>query len=472
MYNTRVAAFVFAVALGLGGHYCALAQDGQDDILSIAQLRARASDRPARFSSLRVSLDVFQEPAPNSPIHYIPHVYRSVLVDAATGRFSVDRRAEMEVAGHDGEPETVADDVALTFDGDIQAAFLPDQMIGIIQEGADVNGLAESGLWGVMLPGEPQPDGLGIDDGSLESLLAHGAVRDQLELVGDTPCHVVDAFYEGVRYATIWLDVERGLLPLKRVGYGSNGEASSMVTVESVVFLEDEQVWLPEAWQTEIQARGDTLRTYTVVEPESVEINPPFTNDVFRPEFPPGTIVTDQIAGIAYRVSDSGDIGEMLYERSNGEWVTAADPIVTEGVGQRGSVSPPPSAERQARRTKAPIFNNLAELMEFARAQASKQPERTEPDAGEEPTNPADPTERHALDSKQPARSASTPTAPVDVKSLDVSQGRSSTPPPGSDGTGAGRARTSRLTWRWIVGAAVVLALLGVGYSAVRRSTT
>jgi len=456
MIVARFAQIAATVGLLLVFPYGALRQECQDDVLDIEQLRVLASHRPARFSSLSVSYGLFQDPSSFSVGRHIPHMFHNVLVDATTGRFSIDR--SMEIAGP--EHDFAAQTVTITFDGEVQGAFLPDPMIGIVTEGTDVDGLTESGLWGAMLLSDPQPDGLGVDDGSLESLLAHGTVRDQLELVGDTPCHVVDAFYEGERYATVWLDVERGLLPMKRVGYGHDRNVNSAVTVNSVMYLEDEQVWLPESWRTEVQVRGETLRNQTVIQPESVELDPPVTDEDFRPQFPPGTMVTDQISGQAYRIADSGEIGEILYERVDGEWVSVARPTATENASQDDS----PAA--------APILESLAELMEFARqAQAAKPPERNERDAETETPSPDVATGQPAPDSKRPARSAPVSTAPVDVGVPDPPRQREQVQPVDSDVASAADALPSRSPWPWIVGATTVMALLGIGYAAWRRSS-
>ncbi len=456
---------IVTVALLLIGPYGAFGRQRQDGVLGIEQLRVLAGNRPARVNSLWISYDIFQDP---SSFGHIAHMFRSVLVDTTTGRFSMDQSMEIEGAEHDFGTQTVT----RTFDGEVQAAFLPDQMIGFVMEGTDVDGLSESVLWGVMMLGEPQPGGMGLDDGSLESLLAHGTVRDQLELVADTPCHVVDAFYEGVRYATVWLDVERDLLPMKRVGYGWDGNVSSTVTVGSVVFLEDEQVWLPESWQTEFQARGETLRNYTVIEPESIELDPPVTDEDFQPRFPPGTIVTDLISGQAYRIADSGEIGEILYERLDDEWIAVDPPTITTGSADQGEPSPPAPqhGQRRPRQTTAPVFDSLTELMEFAaREQAAKRPERTERDAGAEATSPGVATGLDTSDSIRPTRPAPTATAPVDVGLLDASRGRKPMQPPESGVANTARARPSKSPWPWIVGATTIVALLGIGYSVWRR---
>jgi hypothetical protein len=447
---------VLAVALVLIGPRGALGQGPQGYVLSIEELRGLAAERPVRPDSLLLAYDIFQDPAAFSPDSHIAHMSRNVLVDAATGRYSMDEVSQVEHTEHDLVPQTVE----FTFDGEVQAAFLPDQMMGVLREGADADGLQMSALWGVMMLGEPQPGGLGSDDASLVSLLNRGTVRDQLEFVGETPCHVVDAFYEGVRYATVWLDVERGLLPMKRVGYGRDGNVSSAVTVDSVVFLEAEQVWLPESWQTEFQAMGETLRSYTVVVPESVKINPPVSDEHFRRWFPPGTIVSDLISGQAYRIADSGEIGEILYERRGDEWFAVSPSAATERGGR--AESPPRAlqpAELRALGALAPIFSGLAELMELA--------------ARQQPTQQAQGAESPVTGESRPV--AGPEPAPEEEESAavvpDLPRAQEPEQRPESDVAQAARAQPSKSPWRWIVGLVAVLALLlGIGYSVRRHN--
>jgi len=430
-------------------------QGSQGYVLRIEELRGLAAERPVRADSLLLAYDMFQDPAAFSPDSHIAHMYRNVLVDAATGRYSMDQVSQIDHAEHDLVPQTVE----FAFDGEVQAVFLSDQMMGVLREGADADGLRESALWGVMMLGEPQPDGLGIDDASLESLLSRGTVRDQLEFVGETPCHVVDAFYEGVRYATVWLDVERGLLPMKRVGYGRDGNVSAEVTVDSLILLEDEQVWLPESWQTEMHVRGETLRTHTVIEPESVRINPPVSDDDFRPWFPPGTTVSDLISGQVYRIADSGEIGEILYDRRDDKWVAVSPSAATER-GDRVQ-SPPRTlqpAELRALGALAPIFSGLAELMELAaRQQPTQQAQGAETPVKAEPRPVAGP---------EPAPEEEESAAVVP----DLPRAQEPEQRPESDVTQAARAQPAKSPWRWIVGLVAVLALLGIGYSVRRHN--
>jgi len=448
-------AIVFAVLLLVIAPCSALGEEPQGHVLTIDELRALAAQRPVRADSLMLSYDIFQDPAAFSPDRHIAHISRNVLVDAATGRYSMGEVSQVEHTEHDFGPQTVE----FTFDGEVQAVFLPDQMMGVLREGVDADGLQMSALWGVMMLGKPRPGGLGIDDASLESLLSRGTVRDQLEFVGEVPCHVVDAFYEGVRYATVWLDVERGLLPMKRVGYGRDGNVSSAVTVDSVVFLEAEQVWLPGSWQTEFQAMRETLRTHTAIEPESVKINPPISDEDFRPWFPPGTIVSDQISGQVYRIAESGEIGEVLYERRDDEWVALSPSAASERGGQ---VESPPRAlqpaELRALGELAPIFSGLAELIELAARQQAPPP----PPGGADGPATAD-SQPAATPEPAPEESAT-----AGLPNLPREQEPEQRPQ--SDVARAAREQPTKSPWRWLIGLVAVLALLGIGYTVRRQN--
>jgi hypothetical protein len=434
---------VFALALAVA--LPAVGQDRRGDLLTIDELLMLAASRPARVDGLWVTSEVYQEPSSFSAGH-IPRITRSVLVDAATGRFYMDRGTEID------HPEygTSTGLASIVFDGEVQSAYVPEQGLGIVSEGDSLNGLVASGLWGVMLLSDPQPDGLGIDDGSLESLLAHGVVRDELELVGDTACHVVDAYYEGTRYATLWLDVERGLLPMKRVGYGRNGNPSTTVAIDSVAYLEDEQVWLPEAWRTELLIRGETLRSHTVVDMETIVLDPPIEDEYFQLDFPPGTTVADQIAGLTYKITESGDIGEILAERIDGEWVSTAPPPVD-----------PDDGDQQAPQPAPPIVDSIAELLERA----------SEPPDGGRITSTAPATDDRPLTTQSrsivvhdvpPERepSPAMTTAPVPA---------AETRPP-ARGRGAPETQSSAGRRGWVLGAAAVVVIAAVGYLARRRS--
>jgi hypothetical protein len=451
--NTHLTRVVLTVVLLFIAVRGAFGQNLQDDVLDIDQLRALSANRMFQIDSLRVAYEVFQDPAADNPNGHIPYMYRNVLVDMTTGRFSMERSLEIEGIGMDGELKNVS----LAFDGEVQGALLPDKKLGIVQESALYDGLTESGLWGVMLLGQPQPDGVGIDDRSMVSFLAHGTVRDHLELVTDRPCHVVDAYVEGGRYATIWLDVERDLLPMKRVGYGRNGNANSELTVDTVAFLEKERIWLPESWHGEIHVRGETLRTYTHLHPESVEFNPPVHDEDFRQEFPPGTIVADQIAGLTYRVTDTGGIGEIFYKRVNGEWVTVSDSTEPEDE----------DTEQHAVSAQPPVLEDLMELMSYAaRLTSTTRSEHTDAAENTRPPTASNPTEE---DSTRSAQSQPTATAPSIVEPLESR--RTQKPPRSAQSSVAPAvAQQPSVVSRFrIIMAIALAALLGIGCFAWRR---
>lgn len=287
----------------------------------LGELRALAAERSQRIQNLAISLDVFQDEHPADRRAWIPRVSRAIFVDAETGRFRMHREIERPVGGE--TPGSAVSEIA--FDGQTQTALLPDEAIGVISEGTNLNGLVESGVWAMMMLAAPQPGGFGIDDGSLESLLARGTLRGELEWIDGVPCHVVDATRDGVRYATIWLDAERDLLPMRRVVYAADGSVASEVTVDDAVFVNDGAAWLPASWQTRFRARGETFSTQTVVHAESIELNAPIEDSEFAIEFPPGTAVADQVSGITYRVAETGEPGEVLYVRSGEEWTPVGE---------------------------------------------------------------------------------------------------------------------------------------------------
>ncbi len=347
---------VFVSAAALASSVFAGGGDPSGTPFDLGELRALAAERSQRIQNLAISLDVFQDEHPADRRAWIPRVSRAIFVDAETGRFRMHREIERPVGGE--TPGSAVSEIA--FDGQTQTALLPDEAIGVISEGTNLNGLVESGVWGMMMLAAPQPGGFGIDDGSLESLLARGTLRGELEWIDGVPCHVVDATRDGVRYATIWLDAERDLLPVRRVVYSADGNMASEVTVDDAVFVDDESTWLPASWQTRFRARGETFSTQTVVHAESIELNGPIEDSEFAIEFPPGTAVADQVSGITYRVSESGEPGEVLYVRSGEEWTP---------VGEESSDAAPP-------RSDAPPADSMFDLIARLADDFSRKPLR------------------------------------------------------------------------------------------------
>ncbi len=442
-----------------------LAQESGRAVPSIGELQAQASQRyiPA---SLRIAYDVYQEPADGLTGGHIPHVFQDVLVDTTTGRFSIERFVEAKLPRGDSLPSHVT----LSFDGDVQAAFLPEEMIGVVSESGNVNGLAEAGLVGVMLLGQPQPDGLGIDDASLVSYLANGTVRDQVELVGDVPCLVIDAFHEGVRYATLWLDGSRDLLPMKRVTYGRDGEVTVIVSVDSVTYLEDADIWIPRRWHTDMRLAGRLLRSRVEVVPESVEIDPPISEEEFQAQFPPGTVVADQVQGLVYRIDEAGEPGEVLYENIDGEWVSVASAEPDSPTRPDGIVEANDALVRQSSRNRRArsIFEELlsvTRLLASHREQVGNQTSRpaktAEPEHGGKAAEPLNGLEAPADTATSTLRD-SRPSKTADRRAVATSQPATATV--------TGRQRPG---WRlWLLAAGALLTVLvqgGLNYARRRR---
>ncbi|MFH1747864.1 MAG: hypothetical protein ABIG44_12585 [Planctomycetota bacterium] len=191
-------------------------------------------------------------------------------------------------------------------------------MLGLVDDYAQLDGRQEAGVLGVLMLNAPDPDGTGIEDASLESLLRHGTLAEEIEDVGGRPCYVVEAVFEGLHYATIWLDAERDLLPVKKVVYGRDGSEASVVVVNEAVTFEEtwsgETLWVPTQWEAQIRIGGELLRRSFTVDAESIVVNPEVEENEFRIDFPPGTTVMDRVAGLTYTISESGEAVEVVGE--------------------------------------------------------------------------------------------------------------------------------------------------------------
>ncbi|MBU0640316.1 MAG: hypothetical protein KKB50_15735 [Planctomycetes bacterium] len=312
--------------------------------LTLDDLAALASARREKLNAVEVAFTVFQEPLRGMESSFISSIHRETLVDLRTDRYSV-RRTIQQPAKDDTET------VAFAFDGDAETTLLVDSLIGIVDDSPALNGRLESGILATLMLNPPEPDGLGLSDGSLESLLQHGVLRDEREDVDGHLCHVVDAILDGVTYATVWLDAERDLLPLVRVVYGKDGEVVSKTIVKKAVGFEEtsigERAWIPAIWETQAQIRGQVVRSIYEADVESITVNPIVEDCDFRFDFPPGTRVTDRVAGITYTICETGEaiLGVSLEEDdqrhspvSRPEQVSRADDHDTLDVGGQRKV--------------------------------------------------------------------------------------------------------------------------------------
>lgn len=146
---------------------------------------------------------------------------------------------------------------------------------------------------GLLFP--PAEGGLGPDDLSIMSLLNHARVAGR-EVVFGQECVIVEALVNDGKYATAWLDLQRGALPIKGVTWGKNGApvATSLI-FEAKAFTDDngKVVWLPTRMEQKITVSTGTVAVTTSVDENSVQINPETSPDSFKIEYPRGTILED-----------------------------------------------------------------------------------------------------------------------------------------------------------------------------------
>jgi beta-lactamase regulating signal transducer with metallopeptidase domain/peroxiredoxin len=104
------------------------------------------------------------------------------------------------------------------------------------------------GFFDLMLLNPPRVNGSGSDDQSLLSLLRSdlSLLREETEFVNGHRCYVLDVTHPslGKTWMTVWLDADRGLLPIKQVHYFGKGLDLIILefVIEDAVEL-DEGLW-------------------------------------------------------------------------------------------------------------------------------------------------------------------------------------------------------------------------------------
>lgn len=288
--------YVFAV------HLCAppaLAQpkDMPDYLLDQARLRRQA------LTSVALSFTVTQEAPDDAPseLSEIQQIDRSILLDLASGRYIQERA----ISRADAEAPIPAH---FSYDGSVESTFVADLNSGSLTA-PTLTPLGEASAISIALLNPPGPGGLGMNDGSLESFLERGRLREELEEIDDSLCYVVDAFLGETHYATLWLDTHRDLLPVRRETFGADGRPSSSAVVRGAALFDNlsgPPVWLPTSITTMARIGGYELVSHIDVSVEDVEINPPVTDDSFRIDFPPGATVFNQFTGLTYEIDEDG----------------------------------------------------------------------------------------------------------------------------------------------------------------------
>lgn len=259
------------------------------------------------MGSLQLAFTVNYDPPPGGVAGqgYVRKISRNVLVDLVGGKYVQTRT--IELSDSDAPPV----EAIFAFDGEVEYCLVPELGLGYATDRPNLRIEQESPISVWMMLNPPQPDGLGFNDGSLESLVAHGVLRDSLEEVEGSLCYVVDAFHDDVHYATVWLDAARDLLPVRRVVNGNDGLPTSVVTVHSAVSFDNPAggpVWLPYVVTTEATVAGQTYTAGIEVPPEEgVDINPPTQPQDFQISFPPGTTVANHITGETFVIDQAGE---------------------------------------------------------------------------------------------------------------------------------------------------------------------
>jgi hypothetical protein len=416
--------------------------------LTIDDLRAIATARIGQVRTLQMACTVNQEPPgpAGSSGAYIRSMSYTILVDRVSARYRMEQTIDL---GTGEKPEPVE----LAFDGEIGTTLLPVPRLGVVDDAPSFNGLEQSRVLDLMMLNSPNPARRGTS-GSLESLMSGGVLREQMEDAGGRPCYVVDAVVDGVRWATVWLDPDRGLLPAKKVIYAKGGSEGYTVLVTCAAAIQTasgEEVWMPTRWETEGHVRGQTLRTSGVVDVKSIILNQQVEDQDFRIAFPPGTTVADHVLGMTYVISESGDAVQVV----EGERLPQG-PV-------RSDAPPRPRPEEGRRPQRRPQRTAGAESRPAASASAERSPRATgdgyDADLDRPPQIPAQPQTRPGV------QSVKTPTGVRQPRA--VSQPRATTQPShperaanSDDSSPATEARSVAPLFLWLLVPVAVLALV------------
>jgi hypothetical protein len=104
------------------------------------------------------------------------------------------------------------------FDGTYYTTYWPNRQTAVKSTRYTAQASTRESLYfdfGLLNPVEPSNPGEGSM--ALPTLLRLGKLRPAMEMLDGRPCHVVDLMLRDKPYMTIWLDAERGVLPIRVV---------------------------------------------------------------------------------------------------------------------------------------------------------------------------------------------------------------------------------------------------------------
>jgi len=219
-----------------------------------------------------------------------------------------------------------------------------------------------NGFFDVMLLNPPRRHYQGRSDRSLISLLRSRAsrLRGYIEIVDGHPCHVIDLYYQPNLLAllfgaalpkrpamTVWLDRERGFLPVRSVSYTQPDFKKTQLQ-----YVIDESVEIEECLWFAVKGRksvyGGMAPTEYVLEVDgwkdgnpSIAVNTGIEDEFFDlwKRLPPGTRVWD-------RDADAANKGMMAAILVGALFVLAVASFVTIRLGRRRKGSIVSSARR------------------------------------------------------------------------------------------------------------------------------
>jgi len=237
------------------------------------------------------------EPLPDASPAMIRFEQGSVLYEVSTGRYCRETTYE--------QPKyQVPVGTSDAYDGRIRTTYSKRGNYGTIRELASPPNERRAMyplFLGLMFP--PAVQGMGLDDGSLVSLLSKSKLRANQEEVGGRKCYVAEFEVGKGTLAIVWVDLERGAMPVKQVtlGPGPNGnrKLGEVLITEAKAFRDEagQQIWLP----TRIELSYTTCRATVEVDVEKTKVNPTAQPASFRLQFPKGTRIVDTASGTAFQ---------------------------------------------------------------------------------------------------------------------------------------------------------------------------
>ena len=294
---------VISVAAAL---VAAMATAGAAADLSLQDIVVIAQSVRERIASIDAAFEETQELIEGDLPLLVPVLRGRMRYDGKTGNYrwrkeSADPQAdnkmsEMEYAYYDG--------TATFYD--------PTFKQGSISEPAarPINPLAAERLLTGALMHLPRPDGHGVDDASLVSLLKYGSLRRKRAEIAGRSCHIVDANFKDAsgtsrRYATVWLDVERGAMPMRTLLYGNDGaQVVDARVLQSQPFDDGtgQTIWLPTKMEYLTTRGGNRVKLVVTADTARTKLNPVLDQSTFMIGFPQGTTVTDSVTNTIFVV--------------------------------------------------------------------------------------------------------------------------------------------------------------------------